>query len=526
MLDKIDGVLASEDLTEVTEGVNKVLSSLGSAQTVCVPPSCPQDVKDKLGSVETDLKQLQGNTEVEVSPKFVNLTKTMKVVKGLEKKLERFGGRLNKSVGQLEDSLKDVLEKLRKASASADHPSEEVNSVMGMYAVLVTLFTGVITVVVGIYLFGNQCLISRASTGCCSFNTASWAMVVAVLAFLISFPILVVASRFGTTAGLSIDRKVCAPAMDLGTHVSLVAGARRREGGASSSSSMSWRLSTTSGRGTRWLKRVASPKNRRDRSKRRRVPARAYKWHERAQRFETPEHKKAARRRRGQKPRGDDHEGDDVGSFVPPADIASVLWKELTPKALEGVVERFAQCSHTGLSYFKLLSKDLMTDMARAYLGPKSPWLGLIDDSAGAPKLDVLERMDTKFPSVLNDLAKTLSDISPATAIDGKEFETISTKAESAKEDFRKFGDMKKKLQGYVNNAGPDVTYRAARNLTKDFMIGNKPVGIYIADNLPNWNVMKSGIADSKKEVLQMGEKVKAAFNSDLALFFDPSKNR
>ncbi|KAL1474501.1 hypothetical protein MTO96_037927, partial [Rhipicephalus appendiculatus] len=578
MLEKINGALASDDLTKVTEDVNKASTSLGSAQSACAPPSCPQDVKDKLGSLETDLKQLGGSTEVGVSDKFDKLKKTLEEARGLGelptsnilkedmenstkgvmKKLEELGGRLNKSIGQLKDSVKAVVESVRKASASVDDPPGEVNTALSVYAIFATVVAIIITVIVGIYVF----------------NAASWTMVVAVLVFLISFPIFMVASSFGTTAGLSIDRKVCAPAMDLGASssrpfVEFLAGKlgtqkeashhrsaalredNAKQGGASSSESR--RLVATSGSGTRRLRRVASPKHHRDHTKRRRVPARGSKSPESAQRFETREHGKAARRRRGQRPRGDDHGADDAGGVAPPADIASALDKELTPKALEGVLERFAQCSQTGLSFFKLLGKDLMTDLARAYLGQKSPWLGIFDDSAGAPKFDALENLGTKFPSVPDALEKTLKDIEPATTIDVTEFETISTKAKNAKEEFVKFGDMRTELQGYVHNAGPaaaglqqtidalddiwgqrkaayeaqmDVIDGAAQNLTKDFMVGSKPLGTYIADNLPNWNAMKSGSAASKKKVLQMGEKAKAAFNSDLLLFFDHVKEQ
>ncbi|KAL1480180.1 hypothetical protein MTO96_051259 [Rhipicephalus appendiculatus] len=126
------------------------------------------------------------------------------------------------------------------------------------------------------------------------------------------------------------------------------------------------------------------------------------------------------------------------------------------------------------------------------------------------------------------------------------------SQAKNAKEEFVKFGDMRTELQGYVHNAGPaaaglqqtidalddiwgrkaayeaqmDVIDGAAQNLSKDFMVEDKPLGTYIADNLPNWNAMKSGSAASKKKVLQMGEKAKAAFNSDLLLFFDHVKEQ
>ncbi|XP_075558154.1 uncharacterized protein LOC142590149 isoform X2 [Dermacentor variabilis] len=116
-----------------------------------------------------------------------------------------------------------------------------------------------------------------------------------------------------------------------------------------------------------------------------------------------------------------------IGGFERPADLPSRLHKQFTPKALEGMLERFAQCSQANLPMFKLLRKDLVADLARVTLREDSPWLGLVDDTAGAPKLEAVDKFASPW-SVLNigqNLKKQLNVFK--SRIDVTELKKLST---------------------------------------------------------------------------------------------------
>ncbi|KAH7949475.1 hypothetical protein HPB49_011113 [Dermacentor silvarum] len=164
-----------------------------------------------------------------------------------------------------------------------------------------------------------------------------------------------------------------------------------------------------------------------------------------AGRFESPERRESRNAPQTARNRRRRRQGDgDIGGFKPPADLSSALQKKFTAKALKGVVERFSQCASAKVPLVKLLGKDLVTNLARVILGKSSPWLGLVDDTAGPPKFKALENLGSQW-SVLNigkDVKKQLN-VFTQSWIDVKEFKKLLTAADKAVNDFTKLETAK-----------------------------------------------------------------------------------
>ncbi|KAH6943545.1 hypothetical protein HPB50_024318 [Hyalomma asiaticum] len=574
LADKIENASNSDDVVKVRNNFFKATDSVYDAATACTTP-CPAATKSSLESKNSEFEQFSIGNPVTLPSSLKGMVSELKKprqaaalkevptskrlketldnnTKELHEKLKEFSDRFSKSIGKLDDSVKRMVKRAQEAAASLKSPPVEVKTGMAAYQAVISVVAAVIAIIVGLYIFGNQCIMWRASSGFCSFNTASWAMTLAVFVFLISFPIFMVASSFGTIVGLGVDRRVCTPAMHLGAPTSRpfieflaeklgtkearqrsaaspeddaemtrgVAGRRRHVRIASAESR---HLVATSGSTTRQRKRatVDSPRRQRHRHHAKRRASARGSTLKTAQRLESRHHRNAvrlAKARRGKTAR-DDNEGGTGGS-KPRTDIASALSEAITPKALEGVAERFAKCSHTRLSYFKLLGKDLVTSMARTVLGRKGPMLGLLDDEAGDPKFDALEKMGSGSATLGKVVTFMFTEFANS-PINVNEITDISGQAKGGKSDFVKLETLKADLQRLLSSAGPDVIDKAAQNLTKVVMVNGKTLDKYIEEHMDKLKTLQPALESSVKKVLKVD-----GFKSDVTQFFSHTKEQ
>ncbi|KAH6943542.1 hypothetical protein HPB50_024315 [Hyalomma asiaticum] len=568
---KIENASHSDDLNKVRKSLNDGATFYHNLLSECARQTCDDAKKNSLGNMSEKLDYLADSTKIELPKSIVDLwnevkkgdnAAAIKKVK-IKKKLKDLGDRFNITISQLYDLVDRVAQRAKKAADSLRNPPEYVMRRIGLYATALTVASGVITIVVMTYICGNQCIMWRAPTGWCSFNTASWVMVVAAFVFLLFFPVLMVASSLGTTVGLAMDRKLCAPALDLAApsshpfveflaaklgaeetshrsatfhekalkiaHGSQASDRRLRFGNASSE----WRhRAATSARGTRLRNRVAavSPKALLQRAKH--CDSAYGSTCESSEHLESLERNVAgqpARKRRSQMPGADDANGGGVGDFNPPADIASAVSKEVTPKALEGVVKRFAQCSHTGLPFVQLFGKDLVTGMAGAVLGRKNPWLGLVDDSTGEPKLGALEKFGNQFPKLGNDIKKALDDLGK-TVINSDDISALSSQLRRAKQDFDNLEKEKVALERYLRRAGRndrslDGTLEAVEKVVFQRRAFDAQMA-YLQVHVNDWHGLQAVFSDSAKKVIEVGHKAKAGLRSDLSQFFTHAKKQ
>ncbi|XP_075558155.1 uncharacterized protein LOC142590151 [Dermacentor variabilis] len=134
--------------------------------------------------------------------------------KGLKTELQEFAGHLDNIIGQLNGFAKRSLNVSKNVVILLDNVPGDVATGRGIYQGFVV--AGITAIIVGLYALGNQCLMLRAPTGVCSFNTASWIMMVAVFVFVLCFPLFMVTSTVGTSMGMVADQKLCVPAQSLG----------------------------------------------------------------------------------------------------------------------------------------------------------------------------------------------------------------------------------------------------------------------------------------------------------------------
>ncbi|XP_070379854.1 uncharacterized protein [Dermacentor albipictus] len=168
------------------------------------------DLRDTLSDGDLSRHLAQIPTQKKIGKDFRKQTKESKA------KLRQYAARFVKSVGELNDSVKRSVEQAQKAVLSLDNMPDDVATGLGIYEMVVTVVAVVISIIVALYLLGNQCSMWRAQSGWCSFNAASWAMTVAAFAFILSFPVFVIVSTLGMSTGMAADRRLCVPAQDLG----------------------------------------------------------------------------------------------------------------------------------------------------------------------------------------------------------------------------------------------------------------------------------------------------------------------
>ncbi|KAH7949929.1 hypothetical protein HPB49_017105 [Dermacentor silvarum] len=279
------------------------------------------------------------------------------------------------------------------------------------------------------------------------------------------------------------------------TYALRIASRRRRGGVASSKPRHSV---ATSGSHSRQRKRatVTSSKRRHGAKHPPTGQGLARKTSRRVESLEREESRNApqARRRRRRKPLRH------IGGFKPPADLPAALRKEFTATALKGVVERFAQCSSEKLPLVKLLGKELATNLATVILGKNSPWLGLVDDTAGSPKLKALDDLSSQW-SVLNvgkDVQQQLN-VFTQFQINVAEFKQLAT---------------------------ADTIKQAEQDLEKAGMVEGKSIDTYVRENVAKWDSMHSGLQGSVDKVVAIAEKAKAGLSSDLLQFFEHAKEQ
>ncbi|KAH9365264.1 hypothetical protein HPB48_007134 [Haemaphysalis longicornis] len=93
-------------------------------------------------------------------------------------------------------------------------------------------------------------------------------------------------------------------------------------------------------------------------------------------------------------------------------ELMDSLRKQLTLEAMQGILQRLAQCSSSHLSLYHVIGKDIVREMAVALLGDKSPWLTLFDEGGDIPKIDALEKLGQNVPTLTvgPSLQKELED--------------------------------------------------------------------------------------------------------------------
>nr|XP_054925628.1 uncharacterized protein LOC129384329 [Dermacentor andersoni] len=596
-------VAYSADVSEVHRSIRNASTSLGDALAAC-SGSCESikpNLEDMRGKVQGFLasradvphranvlsrKLTYGNLSRHLAqiPRQEKIGKDFrKQTKESKAKLRQYGARFVKSVGELNDSVKRSVEEAQKAVLSLDNMPDDVATGLGIYGMVVTVVAVVISIIVALYLLGNQCSMWRAPRGWCSFNAASWAMTVAAFAFILFFPLFVIVSTLGMATGMAADRRLCVPAQDLGapgsrsfvefvasrlgskeadrgsaalheddteTHALRIAS-RQRRGGVASSKPRHLVASSGSPSSRRRRATLASSKRRHGAKH----PASGHGFARKtAGRFESLERRESrsapqarTRRRRRQQRDGD------IGGFEPPADLPSALQKEFTPKAVKGMLERFAQCSRSKLPLVKLLGKDMVTNLAKVILGKKSPWLGLVEDTAGAPKLEALDKLGSQWTglNVGKDVKKELKLIAEE-PIDATLFQNISTAARRAKSDFANFENTKADAQGYLSKAGTaatslqemitaldkalqrkaafenqmDIIVKAEQELAKAATVEGQSLDAWIKENVAKWSSMEAGMQGASDRVLAVAAKAKTGLKSDVTQFYEHAKEQ
>ncbi|KAH6943541.1 hypothetical protein HPB50_024314 [Hyalomma asiaticum] len=529
---EIEKTVNSGDFRAILESWNETAALLMDAAYACTKATCTKITKIHLNSSAKELKTIQEfmskpfnfppsiatwklDPTQEKAAALRQVTKVRNVkldlathAEALQKELKEFGDRLNETVGQLNDSVKRVVERANSAAAYVRDPPDDVKTRLRLYKTLVVTGAAIVTVITAIYMFGNQCIMWRARTGFFSFTTASRAMLAAGFMFLLFFPMFMVVSTLGTTMGLAIDSKLCAPALDPGAPSSrpfiefLAAKLGTQEATTTSAIPQEYdRRRAGLGSATVRRKRaaVSSPKNRTRRTERLAAANRGtvLKSQDRFKTLERRRVPRSPRRRRRQSPRGEGSGGgDDVQQ---PADITSALGREITPKAAEAILRRFVQCSNTGLSTFELLGRDLVTRMAKIILGRDSPWLALVRDAAGSPKLEALEKWGSEIPKLDNSVKSVFEKVGEVPMLwtdDGLLWSISSTVAlSSLKEALRHKDNFRAKMK-------------------------------YVKGHVAKWDSMRPDLHRSIRDVLSVSRKAKEGFKKDLVLYFSDAKEQ
>ncbi|KAH6942382.1 hypothetical protein HPB50_004262 [Hyalomma asiaticum] len=80
-------------------------------------------------------------------------------------------------------------------------------------------------------------------------------------------------------------------------------------------------------------------------------------------------------------------------------DMISAALKLFTLDTVVGILNRFRDCSLNKHSVFQLVGPDLAADLATAFVGNSSPWLGVLEQEGAPPKFDAVEGMTADLSS-------------------------------------------------------------------------------------------------------------------------------
>ncbi|XP_075559812.1 uncharacterized protein LOC142591371 [Dermacentor variabilis] len=173
-------------------------------------PASVRDLKEKLDI--NDMAALQNKIPSSQTSKDL----LEQQAKGVRRDLHQLADTFNLSTTLLKHALDLSVETASHSVLLMDNMAKNVRVTLDLYKFLVLTVTAVTTIVLGLYVLGNQTVTWRASTGRCRFATASMSLSVAVFLFFLCFPIFMVSAAMFTTTSVAAQRKLCMAAEDLG----------------------------------------------------------------------------------------------------------------------------------------------------------------------------------------------------------------------------------------------------------------------------------------------------------------------
>ncbi|KAK8776372.1 hypothetical protein V5799_030280, partial [Amblyomma americanum] len=143
----------------------------------------------------------------------------------------------------------------------------------------------------------------------------------------------------------------------------------------------------------------------------------------------------------------------DVPEGKPPVDKLQAARKLLTLDAVLGILKRFADCDHDGLSAYELLGNDLFLDLAAILLGDDSPWLGVFAESGVPPKFGAMDKLsvDIPPPEVPPELKNRLSSIA-SDSLKPSFFDGVEQSATAAKTALQSVIASREALKAWLQN--------------------------------------------------------------------------
>ncbi|XP_077490987.1 uncharacterized protein LOC144101727 [Amblyomma americanum] len=247
----------------------------------------------------------------------------------------------------------------------------------------------------------------------------------------------------------------------------------------------------------------------------------------------------------------------DVPEGKPPVDKLQAARKLLTLDAVLGILKRFADCDHDGLSAYELLGNDLFLDLAAIFLGDDSPWLGVFAESGVPPKFGAMDKLsvDIPPPEVPPELKNRLSSIA-SDSLKPSFFDGVEQSATAAKTALQSVIASREALKAWLQNppqqgapAQPYVTKAVADldaitpdavdsfeksvqkvttacDAVKKVIMVDQQTSItdFLQTNLNQWDFLLRNLSAGIRAVNEMLPKVKKAAASDVTSFYEHAR--
>ncbi|XP_075559835.1 uncharacterized protein LOC142591393 [Dermacentor variabilis] len=186
-----------KQVDDFNDALNVVSASVDQLKTLkqTIKNASLQQYADKIGQGSAIKVMLQEKAE--------ELTKAIDDFLDVGREL------FNSTAAIFESSTSALLQQLRTyEKIDFPEPLKDIQSNYSLGTIGIVVAMGVVCL---LYTIANQCSCANQRTGLCSLRSGSWLLSGAVLFFLLTFSVSIVASSFGVMVGIGIERVLCHP---------------------------------------------------------------------------------------------------------------------------------------------------------------------------------------------------------------------------------------------------------------------------------------------------------------------------